>query len=504
MQTGFSSLALPTPAQLAAIREIVRSGTVPTDTATLRATISAASSELECYDAEIQKIQNEMDRLLSERAALESYTDSCRSVFSPIRRLPSEVLFLVFDHCFPSLDERDRSSDQELRRVSQWHLRQLSQVCSIWHRCVMETLLSLIETSLTLGGNHPLMIRLTLSSSPESRLVMELLSKHASRWRQFGLTLLAKPDRHLRQALAGVKGNLGQLSRLALQGNWRRMDSEIFKIAPHLTEILFSGKLAKIPALPWPQVDLIVYQAHAADNPVNCFSILTSVTSKASSKLELNLEGMTSNVPWHPVSSNIGTLSLRLSADDPQLVGRVLDCLTLPALSSLNVSRRRGAQPPVWAPQQFAALASRSLFQAHLYSLSIHVIITDMEVLQCLQLLPKLQMLRVDESRRHTTITDALLQGLVCESDESTVPLVADLQCLELSSTFAFTSSVYIELIRSRVRCRRSVEQPFRACLQNILRGAGDTISMEEQAISAQLDAVEGLEFRSFLQLKCL
>ncbi|KAK6985073.1 hypothetical protein R3P38DRAFT_3102782 [Favolaschia claudopus] len=418
MHPEFSSSALPTPAQLAAIRDILRSGTVPTDTATLRATISAASSELERYDAEIQEIQNEMNRLLSERAALQSYTDSCRSVFSPICRLPSEVLSLVFDHCFPSPDERDRSPDQELRRPC--------KVCLIWHRCVMGTpglwckiwtLLSLIETSLTLGGNHPLMIRLTLSSSPESRLVMELLSKHASRWRQFGLRLSADPDQHLRQALAGVKGNLGQLSQY--------------------------------PALPWPQVDLIVYQAQAADNPVNCFTLLTSLTSKASSKLELNLEGMTSNVPWHPPTT-------------PQLVGRVLDCLTpFPALSSLNFSRRRGAQLPSIST-----------------SLSIHVIITDMEVLQCLQLLPKLQMLR----------------GLVCESDESTVPLVADLQCLELSSTFAFTSSVYVESIRSRVRWRRCVEQPFRAY----------AISMEEEVISAQLNAVEGLEFRSFLQLKCL
>ncbi|KAJ6551161.1 hypothetical protein B0H19DRAFT_893855, partial [Mycena capillaripes] len=51
------------------------------------------------YDAEIERLQNALDLLPVERAALASHFEACRGVFSPIRRLPTELLVQIFEMC---------------------------------------------------------------------------------------------------------------------------------------------------------------------------------------------------------------------------------------------------------------------------------------------------------------------------------------------------------------------------------------------------------------------
>ncbi|KAJ7671244.1 hypothetical protein DFH06DRAFT_937982, partial [Mycena polygramma] len=65
----------------------------------LRDVIQKASAELDKYDAEIGQLQILVSRLTSERAAISSHLDACRSVFSPIRRLPAELLTEIVEVC---------------------------------------------------------------------------------------------------------------------------------------------------------------------------------------------------------------------------------------------------------------------------------------------------------------------------------------------------------------------------------------------------------------------
>ncbi|KAJ7146922.1 hypothetical protein C8R44DRAFT_552905, partial [Mycena epipterygia] len=63
--------------------------------------IAESPDELARYDSEIQQLQDRLDGLRSERATLESYANGCRSVLSPVRRLPAELLVDIFDICAP-------------------------------------------------------------------------------------------------------------------------------------------------------------------------------------------------------------------------------------------------------------------------------------------------------------------------------------------------------------------------------------------------------------------
>ncbi|KAJ6501218.1 hypothetical protein C8R47DRAFT_1211476 [Mycena vitilis] len=150
---SFPSPAAPTAAQTLELLNILRSNTVPPAVASFQATISAAPAlELARYDTEIERLQKVLDKLISERCTLAEYADRCRTVLSPIRRVPTELWATIFDMCSPfATDGNDNLSDEttpeaEVDRVSQWHLLQLSQlimlelkVSSFWHKIAMDT-----------------------------------------------------------------------------------------------------------------------------------------------------------------------------------------------------------------------------------------------------------------------------------------------------------------------------------------------------------------------------
>ncbi|KAJ6577635.1 hypothetical protein B0H19DRAFT_891060, partial [Mycena capillaripes] len=65
----------------------------------LRDVICRALEELGRYDAEIERLRNLLSGLVSERTALAAHFEACQSVFSPIRRLPVELLAEIFEMC---------------------------------------------------------------------------------------------------------------------------------------------------------------------------------------------------------------------------------------------------------------------------------------------------------------------------------------------------------------------------------------------------------------------
>ncbi|KAJ6535802.1 hypothetical protein DFH09DRAFT_931658, partial [Mycena vulgaris] len=109
----------------------MRSNCLPPETSSFHAIIAEAPSELSRYDSEIERLEAALARVRSERASLESYTDGCRSLFSPVRRLPTELLADIFDMCAPpdTHELSDTTTPEE----------EVDRVCSRWHRIVMAT-----------------------------------------------------------------------------------------------------------------------------------------------------------------------------------------------------------------------------------------------------------------------------------------------------------------------------------------------------------------------------
>ncbi len=84
---------------------------------------------------------------------------------------------------------------------------------SLWPQCAasVNTLLSLLERTLTRGGSHPLTMEVSvLESDPRYQSTLELLCRHASRWQDVYLYSDIDASKYLRCA----KDQLIRLERL--------------------------------------------------------------------------------------------------------------------------------------------------------------------------------------------------------------------------------------------------------------------------------------------------
>ncbi|KAK7013778.1 hypothetical protein R3P38DRAFT_2638898 [Favolaschia claudopus] len=472
---GFTSNLLPNATQLASVREFARCGTLPPEPSFLEMASSLAPAELKRYDLEIQRTQTELDRLVAERRSLVSYTGLCRAILSPIQRLPSEILSEIFDLCFPEEIYRIKPTTtvrEEEKRISYHHLFQLAKVCSRWYRIAMHTaklwstivvdtrlwaksalprttLLGLLDSSLCRGGNYPLSLQVDATASNYySRSVLELLSVHARRWNKVYINAHNRGN-----GLSKYSGGLGRLKKLELVGDWKAAD--FFENAPQLQEFEFTGRVQCLPKIPWTQIRKAAFYAHRRDSLASSLSTLLLPPNATTFTLSIDLRRCLFDEPLNSViTSDVQRIRLMLAADDGQelAVGRLMDSLILPSLRSFSVYPQPGKNPPIWTSPQFVTLATRSGFSENLTSLSMHAMLTDSDVLQCLEVLPNLQNLHVVDctspDATQVVITDEFLRKLISAPDAPT--LIPELQCLTLRSVLEFSDSSLVEMLNSR------------------------------------------------------
>ncbi|KAK7013798.1 hypothetical protein R3P38DRAFT_3004012 [Favolaschia claudopus] len=523
--SGFTSPFLPTAAQIAHIHRITRTGILPPNSSSLQATVSLAKTELRRYDSEIDKLRTELNRLVSERETLFSYSASCRSVLSALQRLPNEVLVSIFEFCFPHDEYQlgtQTSEKSEVRRISQYHLLQLGQVSFRWHQIAMETpqlwsaltvdtsiwekltgasskdLLKLLECSLTRSGNHALDLQLNLASAyGYGDSVFQLFRKSAHRWRDVFIRSRGQPicsPINLEQ--------LEKLERLQLDVGWKIAESVE---APRLRDFTFRGRADCLPSLPWNQLHECNYYSTDRPPTLSPLSVLRTANNSAAFRLDFNL-GYLPLVDKQDikVSSNVHSLALELDTDDKSVsVERLFDSLTLPRLEAFEYRPSR-VVPPIWSPDRFMALAERSAFATHLISLSVHARITDEELLVNLALLPRLEELFVADShttyRNNTVVTDTFLRGLLCVPKEA--PLVPELRALKFLTVFEFTDEVYVELVASRIERFKAVDANSKGAFEAKIQGymGRRKVSMSKEA----LQKLKSFAFEGALLFKCV
>ncbi|KAJ7431930.1 hypothetical protein B0H11DRAFT_2128151, partial [Mycena galericulata] len=447
-----SSPLIPNPEQIARLRDILHSNTLPPETSNFRSIIAEAPPELARYD----------------RATLESYTNGCRSVLSVLRRFPIELLGEIFDICAPpGAKEISQATtcEEEVECLAKKYLLQVSQVCSRWHTVGMgtpklwsnivvdetlwigsskrpETLLALVEYSLRRSGGHPLHIQVSVGyDSVENAFLLEMLSRHASHWQHL----------YLWNRLSSEKKKLPLLETLEIQN--RGPELGIFKIAPRLTTVAFTGPANKIPFLPWKQI--------------RYFSYLSLNVCHAALRVGL-LPG---------IVSNISTLSIKFTVPNDQhqttaVLGAIIASLTLPRLQALELTGQSGESPLFWH----------------------HPILVDEELLECLSVLPLLKELVISdfEDENHVLITDYLLRGLVWSPDPACI--IPQLTFLCISSLLQFSDDVFLDFVTSRLVSPRQDCVPFeiKACWLQ------DSISDEFLQRIEELHAREDFVFIAF------
>ncbi|KAJ7744639.1 hypothetical protein B0H16DRAFT_1889595 [Mycena metata] len=501
---------IPIPSQVSELRGIIRSHSLPSLTLLSRSqnVVDNAPLELARYAIEIQTLEETLGKLKSERALLESYADECRSLFSPARRLPTELLVEIFDLCSPDFNSVDNTTtvEQEETRLAKIYLLRLSQVSFRWHDIVMNspklwstitfdttlwhkstissaTLLAMLASSLKRGADFPLALEAAIDhdhSDSNHESVLPLLAQHSRRWKTVYLWVYPPRLRFLAQA----RGNLPILESLTLVSASANLQPtgavDMFGVAPRLKTAEVHGWWGP---LPWGQLlrltiangqvtnvngrrrMLSLAMLPLLSNEIRC----TLLVLPAGINLPLGLQRATSNIP----SLEIGFSSEENRLDGityltrtGKILGEIFAALSLPSLSHLRVFRSlRDGLPPAWNAPRFLDFASRSMLCNTLRSFEVYSVVTDVELLESLVVLPLLEELKVGDcaymDHEHITITDNLLHQLSWRSDQAN--LVPHLRVLSLVTLGAFTEESFLEFASSRIVPGRSDAGPFTA-----------------------------------------
>ncbi|KAK7043360.1 hypothetical protein R3P38DRAFT_3347512 [Favolaschia claudopus] len=519
---GFTAAFLPTTADIASVRELARHGALPPDLPKLKTRLFGASLDLERYDTAIRKLETELSRLTSERSALLSYTKLCRSVLSPINTIPNELLAEIFGFCFPHELYQiadDTTTTNEVDRVSHHHLLQLAQVCSRWNRIAMhtpklwstiavetvlwkrcplktDTLIELLESALSRGNIHPLTLRISISTTRICGLVLQSLFRHSKRWKAVDFWSSAGPS----GALTSMPSlDLAQLATLYVdvESTWK--DIRIFQNAPRLTKLAFTRDPEDLPLLPWGQIEAVTYDSLDTANAIHSMVSLLRMATNALF-FEIYLDVRDFEVLHDPSDlrfiSPMRDLYIDLISpiDDDTAVAHLFDSLTLPDLESLDLGAAEDTLPPLWSATHFLVLAERSGFESHLTELAIYAVVSDVDLLRCIQVLSQLRKLIITEGPT-PFVSDHFLRALSLNCDTVT-PLVPNLSTLTLRCALEFTDSVYVDFLVSRARPRVGDGAAFSANLR-WLRTCNRQLSSEALETIYQLMRDGGIVFQS-------
>ncbi|KAK7053606.1 hypothetical protein R3P38DRAFT_1462430 [Favolaschia claudopus] len=477
------------------------SGALPPDPGAPHATVHLPPTNPEPNDVDTAEMRRDLSGIHSKGSLPSSH------VVSAVHKLPTELLSEIFDLCFPQeLYELDASStpQDEFRRISQDHILQLAHVCSRWYNVAMDTpkfwttitihvdywryltppvesILDMLKAVLDRGRDYPLTLTVCTSAFDDGgELALELFAKHGHRWRELALYAFNPPPIGLLHSTT----KLERLERLHFEPLRRELrswkDVEIFQGAPRLTKLEFRGFPSRLPKLPWSQIKSCI---HYMDETVPCLyhplTVLRNAAPGSSYELVLDLQNRSaSDGSWGlDVSSKVRDLQIWFSDRNSATTGNLFDSLTLPRVQSLALRGIRGMHFPIWACDAFLRLADRSSSYDHIFELAVcRVMVSDADLLRCLEVLPRLQTLSITECDMPSArtraripellITNTLLQALVYSAD---VPaLVPKLYHLRLEPVIdKYSDSAFADLVVSRVHKIYDIDNngPFKTIL---------------------------------------
>ncbi|KAJ7088123.1 hypothetical protein C8R44DRAFT_819511 [Mycena epipterygia] len=492
----FSSGFLPDSACKSHLSDLLRTNSIPPDTSYFRSIIASSPAEISRYEMDILTLRAALDKSVSERDALKLHADRCRSVLAPIRALPPEVLLKIFVLCAQPAESDDTFGSwsritprQHMERLAQAHLLQLSCVCSIWRGVVMGTpflwatidvnlaewllppnarrLTYLLSAAVDRSGSCPLRLKIRATGQVYETPGLKLLAQCSERWETANLWINSAAFLHLSFA----KGKFPLLESIQIHGDTLHA-LDVFDGAPRLARAtLRRSGAGKPPKLPWDNLRTLNYEDGIAADVRAFMSLLHRCTSLSAVHFtELDVSGLSLPLALPPVDSNIDSLGITLrntrdssSTHTTQAFSDILRSFTLPCARELHFFMN-SLTPLVWPQHDFIAFASRSSFHDTVTSLALqNIIITDVELLDCLKELPHLEILavadvpNVDHSAfdsqppqaDHIVVTDTLLRQLTWTPDA--VCIVPGLRVFCCTSLFDFTTQVLLDFVVSRV-----------------------------------------------------
>ncbi|KAI3616068.1 hypothetical protein WG66_013836 [Moniliophthora roreri] len=387
--------------------DVLRSNEYPSEAeiAQMKAVLEAEEHQMEQYDREISHLLQSLSVMQEERKDLERRIRDRRSWFSPVRKLPVEILTEIM--ALALLSEGGYSLDIHYEDQTQAAPLHLSHVSSHWRTIVTGTPYlwsslsvdvfqakshhhSLIELFIERSNGRPLKLKITDScGEPPSEddpsfaitylgqtgfnllwLLMQQLPRcEELRMDTYGDSLIASLDVQFDTTtitfpVLSSFQDQSYTSTLSPRACWYW---ESIRRAPNLTHVEVSGYSAEVP-YPYSQLkSLIVGMAH--DYP----SLFRNLSSASVDLEELRLEDYM-YPDEDPAPASLHSLQ-RLAVTTgfhPDRTNSLFDALTVPSLSCIEFRSHSGYNFHTWQwnPSSFNLLLERS--SCTLSTLSLH------------------------------------------------------------------------------------------------------------------------------------
>lgn len=465
--------------------------------------ISQVQAQYSLYDAEFIRQEVVTEKLQSERRRIEWILQSLRSFSSPIRRIPPEVLVLIFEAC---CELGDHLSNNLANTVGLAPLN-IGLVCRYWRDVTMSTpsLWSTLSVVMKDVTEHTAAVtRLFLKNSGEHPLTFQVFDDvHAAVYTlehshvTQELALEGHRCRHLRQL--GYQGTFNTILRgeeMLLLEQLRLDDDNVdidtiaqtpgsspsFQDAPNLrsVELVNSLMLCRLEGvglqLPLSQitsaiidetdVSLVIEVLNQFPNIIHASISLPLAMTHADGFIVIplcaaqQLSSLTLDLGLKSDAAN----SVDMENMDMQLsMVQFFESITLPALTSVTIIC--SPQDPIfWAHHYFVDMLSRS--GCALKQLTMRNILTSGACLLALfEFTPTLVDLTFEEREGNIrncivepfAITNKVIEGLILSSNSK--PLLPKLRRLDLTLQSLYVST---ELVSDMVgsRCTPALECP--------------------------------------------
>jgi hypothetical protein len=402
--------------QVSPVTSLLGSNACPAgaEVAAIRSTLQETEGELLAIDNEIELLEAALEQRRRERQALHDYRLAHTALLSPIRQLPPELLTEIFLNCAPSGPLVKWNAYCHEFFVEEWEASlSLSAVCKRWRNVALAApglwstirvnlrfkvgrgrrLLSaknnMFQTWIERSGNHPLSITLQ-AEGINTHPVIDSIINNSYRLRFFDFFV----DPISMEALALLRGQLPILQTFICRrgSEYSGFEEDVCGFAADAPQlrILDIGHAPDKLDLPYTQITQ--------------FSTFTLVVEECLQALRMAPNVMACNFKqmwgeWslshlQPVVSRLHTLTISASPDDDVMaLGDFFGLLTLPAIRTISL---RLLFLVKWPQTEFMSLISRS--SCHLEKLSLNqVAISRGDLLSCLEALPLLRELEIDE-----------------------------------------------------------------------------------------------------------
>ncbi|KAJ6447809.1 hypothetical protein C8R47DRAFT_149030 [Mycena vitilis] len=247
----------------------------------IKTRIAATTLPLQRLEKQITRLKEQLAQLKSERTRLYGYRVQHKSMLSPIRRMPTEVLGEIFAWA-SVVSDSSRLYDTQSTRTS-WVL---SHICHRWRAIALATpaLWSLISIEYPSPCYQPQslyplsMVRAQIARAKTLKIhfrgnedvaeqpqneIFKCLVEHSSQWEELSIQLTSG----LVPLLSGLRDRVASLRRLCIR--WHNKESQegvdvvsAFKAAPSLVDADIQNLYRHIPIL-LPAHQLTRYQIDA-------------------------------------------------------------------------------------------------------------------------------------------------------------------------------------------------------------------------------------------------